>query len=104
MAQGYAIVRLQGPEIPHWYRHNGRYMKRVEPENRWRKLIRLCRHLRARMDYNVTFYLDAPIPVAVVEWPGRWMKPSNRAVRISSWVGSYSNLSGKGMESYNLAA
>ncbi|KKL77403.1 hypothetical protein LCGC14_2035240 [marine sediment metagenome] len=104
MAQGYAIVRLQWPDVREWGWYKGKrtYSDVNHAGVNWRKLIRLCKHLHPRMDYNVTFYLDCPIPIAVVEWPGRWMKPRECAARISSWVGQYQL--GKGMESYNLAA
>jgi hypothetical protein len=56
------------------------------------------------MDYHVTYYLTIPIPVAVVEWPGRWLKHRERAVKIASWVGRYdaSVLPFEGMASYEI--
>ena len=103
-SQGYAILRLKWPDFVEWSFYRGRltYHDKSEARGTWRKLINLCKHLRPRMDYHVTYYLTIPIPLAVVEWPGRWMKSRQRAVKISTWVGTYPSLSSKGMASYEV--
>ena len=102
-SQGYAVIRLVWPPQREsiYIRRRGN-IDTTKKNSSYRRLVRLCKYLHKSMDYRVTYYLTIPIPVAVVEWPGRWMKPRQRAVKISTWVGRYPSLPSKGMASYEI--